>query len=511
MIKYSDNPNLGGKIVKTVTGIPEYKSNCKKIKGEYHILGVDCHFIDNTWYRVNSGMIVFNHSTGQWVLKSKAKDLINGVVGFENLHTPIYGMFTKDPGRNLSVTDAKTGDSYTIMDALVAPDRLTEVISSGKFYINASNATIKEASRIRNLVDNKQKGYNIEDNEVEFANKVNYFNNLNLKINRNVQKYSKLLGDITFGFEMECIRGYLPEHIQYQTGTVVCRDGSLHDEDGTQGPEFTTIPMGGSKGVQAIINLCNALKNRTNIDKNCSMHVHIGNIPTSRLFLVSLYKLGMMVQDELFSLFPYYKNDERQLAGKDKNYCQKLKRLQPSNANLSCKDSYLSYINDGYFRIFNFLSGNRTFPDKSYNRTNRNHPKQHKWERSSRYYWLNLMNTIFSSRNTVEFRLHNGTTNAQKAITWLFICNALIKTASSQAGNILKGKKFTLNDVIAYYLTFKTEAGTDMYVYLKEYISKRKQYFLNDFSRNDVMSLNELSEDKDFYYDINGVSNMFQY
>lgn len=509
MIKYSENPNEGGKIVDTVTGKKEYKANCKKIKGEYHIMGEDCHCIDNTWYRVNSGMIVFNYSRGEWCLKGKAGELIEGIVGSDGKNGFKLGYFETNPCINVEVINASNGEKTKAMSVDILPDTCVEYLSTGEFYYNITSSFCQEAKKIRNTVDNKSKGYNIEDNKDEFADKVKKFGEYKLPVNRYVSKYAKLLGDITFGLELECIRGYLPEYLQYQTGTVVCRDGSLHDADGTQGPEFVTTPKSGAKGVQAGINLCRALTPRTHIDKHCAMHCHIGNIPTSRLFLVGLYKLGIMIQDELFALFPYYKNDERQYAGKDKNYCQKLEPLQNDNARSLDKDVYSSYVNDGYYRIFNFLGGGKAFPSSRMNRKNKVHPKIHKWERASRYYWLNLMNTIFSDRNTVEFRLHNGTTNPQKVITWLFICNAIIKTATLKAGQIITGKTFTLNDVLEYYLTTKTQSGREMYEYLFAYVAKRKEYFANDYKNGDVMSLRELDEDKNFKYNINEVSQMF--
>ena len=507
MIKYSDDPNIGGKVVKTVTGKLEYKANCRKIKDAYHILGEDCHFVNNTWYRVESGMIVKNYTTDKWILKSEAKNLVNGVVGMDKDNF-VLGYFQPNPIENVEVQDSNTGARYMAMNLAVIPNSI-EHISTGLYLVNSGASVALDARKIRNCMDNKNKGYNIEDNADEYSSKVKVFNAYKLPINRDVAKYSKLLGDITFGLELECIRGYLPNNIQYQTGTVVCRDGSLHDADGSQGPEFTTIPLTGAKGVQAVINLCKELTKRTHIDKHCSLHVHIGNVPTSRLFLVSLYKLGTMIQDELFSIFPYYKNDEREYAGKDKNYCQKLQVIQKNSLKHMDKEYYTPYVNDGYYRIFNFLSGGKAFPCKNINRTNKHHPKQHKWERHARYYWLNLMNTIFSTRNTVEFRLHSGTTNAQKSITWLFICNAIVKTAIARSGDILSGKKLTLNDVLSYYLNSKTSAGIEMYEYLFEFVRLRKEYFLNDFKKGDYMSPAEITEDKGFHYTINNVSQIF--
>lgn len=499
-----------GKKIVTRTGEQSYRHLCKKIKNQYYVIGQDCIELLGRWYPKDSKYIVFNHSKKQWVLKNKILNMEQGIVDFEN-GKPVIGYFENNKTQNVSVIDMIAGSTFKCINEHIARKGAIEDVSTGNFYLNASLGIRTTASKIRNAIDNKQKGYNIEDNVEEMADKIKAYNEYPTHINKDVAKFAALLNDVTFGAELECIRGYLPEHIQYQTGVVVCRDGSLHDEDGTQGPEFTTIPLQGAKGVQSLINLCNALQDRTIVDKHCSMHLHLGNLPTSRVFLVALYKLAVMIQDELFAMFPYYKLDERKYAGKDKNYCKKLNKLSVFSLKNEEKESYKSYVNNNYLKLFMFLT-NGVVPSKQFNRKLGIHPKGgEKWNKGARYHWINFLNTIFSKRNTIEFRLHTGTTNAQKVVSWLFICNAIVKTAMCRQADLLAGKHINLFDVLDYYdmSTKGSRAGAAMSRYLKEYVSHRMSYFRKDYERDDYMSNRELVEDKKFSYLFTGISEMF--
>lgn len=507
IIYYDDNPNLNRLVVETHDGRKEYRENCRKIKHAYYIKNKTCFEINGVWYRIDSNLIIFNYSTNQWVL-SKNHNLMQGIVSFQD-GAPVLGHFDQDPLTNVFFQCERTGNILPVLNASVCDGVAQERISDGLYYLKVGK-TNNFFGAIKNIVNHKDKGYNIEDNVDEFAAKIAYFEKFKTNINKDVLKYSKYLEDITFGAELESIAGYLPNHLQYQLGTVICRDGSLHAADGTQGPEYTTIPMTGAKGVQTLIDLCKELSKRNVVDHHCSMHFHIGNIPTSRLFMVTLYKLALMIQDDLFLMFPHYKTDERNLAGKDKNYCAKLEKLGSWPLRNTDKDAYDSYIYDNYLRIFTFLSGNVP-PSKQTNRTVAKHPKADKWNRHARYHWLNLINTIFSKRNTVEFRIHQGTLNPQKVVTWLFICNAIIKTAMYESHKILKGEKITLEDVLNYYGKFyKNVTGMSISTYLVEYYKGRAAEFAELRENGDVLGIKEVNQDKSFFFEHSSFVQIFK-
>ncbi len=435
--------------------------------------------------------------------------MLKGIVDYKN-DGIVLGYFNEDFTNTVKTIDCRSGETYSCINQEVAEKFCKENISTGDYYYNYRSCDLGMFKKITNQVNNKNKGYNIEDNANEMAVKISTYNAYPTKISRSVNRFSHLLHDTSFGIELECIKGYLPNHIQYRNGVVICRDGSLHDEDGSIGPEFTTIPLKGAKGVQSLINLGNELSLRTLIDLHCAFHIHLGNLPTSRMFLVSLYKLAISIQDEMFELFPYYKNDERKYAKKDKNYCKRLKKLSIFSLKPRDKEGFDYYINDNYIRIFTFLS-NGVVPDRNYNRKTKVHPQPgEKWNRPARYYWINFMNAIFSNRNTVEFRLHEGTTNPQKIFSWLFICNAIVKTAICKAGQIISGKRLTLTDVLNYYASsFKTSEAMIMTDYLKAYCKHRKEYFKNDYENNNFLSEEFLKNDTTFNFEFSGISEMF--
>lgn len=504
---YKDNPNLDLQVVTTKSGQREYRCNCRKIKLEYYIKDVECFFVDGMWYRVESGLILYDHSKKVWVL-AKNNNMVKGIVSFQG-GLPQYGTFTPDPTKNILFQDDITGEIYPVIDEEIGKGLIAEQLSTGIYYLT-SRHNREFFSDIKNIVNHKNKGYNIEDNQQEYANKVKVYERYSPKIPTDVIRYAKYLEDITFGAEIETIAGYLPEHIQHQTGTVICRDGSLHANDGTQGPEYVTTPKSGAKGVHSLITLCKELTKRNKVDHHCSLHFHIGNIPTSRLFMVSLYKLACMIQDDLFLMFPYYKIDEPRYANKDKNYCAKLKKLGSFPLRDFSKVTYDDYVYDNYIRIFTFLSNNVS-PSKKWNRKEAIHPKADKWNRTARYHWMNLINTIFSKRNTVEFRIHQGTTNAQKVVTWLFICNAIVKTAMMESGKILRGENVTLRDVLDYYGKFyKTTTSSAISHYLNDYYTARVAEFAQLKENGDYMGVKEVNEDKIFFFEHSSFARMFK-
>lgn len=507
-IYYEDNPNLDQLVVDTHDGKKEYRVNCRKIRHAFYVKDKTCFLINGQWYRIDSGLIIYDHHNKNWIL-SKNHNMINGIVSFTKDGERVMGNFTPSPVDNVVFVDHHNGNQYIMLNAEIAEGVAHENYSDGVFY-RIANLSKAKASQIQNIVNHKNKGYNIEDNVDEMHFKIDTYNKYNPQIPANVSRYAKYLGDISFGVEIETIAGYLPDYIQCRTGTIICRDGSLHAKDGTQGPEYTTIPMTGAKGIQSIITLCKELTKRNTVDHQCSLHFHIGNIPSSRLFMTTLYKLGLMIQDDLFKMFPMYKTDEPRYANKDKNYCAKLKPLSRFPLKDFSKSKYDNYIYDNYLRIFNFLS-NDVAPNKKYNRRIGQHPKAEKWNRTARYHWLNLINLVFSKRNTVEFRIHQGTTNAQKVISWLFICNAIIKTAILESSKILRGEEITIHDVLNYYAKFyKNTTGNAISMYLTDYYNSRVTDFYNLTEAGDYLGVKEVREDKEFFFEHSSFATMFK-
>lgn len=505
MIYYSQDPTLDRKTVTTYDGKTEYRKNCRKIKDQYYVIDKSVFEIDGVWYRINSGLIEYDHETKKYRV-IKESNMIKGIVKFEN-GKPVTGYFTPNPYKNCKVSWSNDeGYLPCISEELLIGNNYGEDFSTSIWH-SLKRVSVKELQTPRNAVDNTQKGYNIEDNAQEFEDKIKLYNQFNTELTKDVRQYGRMLRDTTFGFEIECSKGFLPEHIQNQTGVIICRDGSLNDENGKPGPEFVTIPMSGAKGLQTISNIGKELSKRTSLDLKCSLHIHLGNLPTTRMYLVSLYRLAYKLQNDIFQMFPFYKTNPEGV--KKKNYNQKLPSLDiMSIPSTICKDNFDQYINDSYNALFTWLSeGYR--PDVNINRKRKIHPVGQKWNRHARYYWINFMNTIFSNRNTVEFRLHTPTTNVQKMINWLFICNAIVRYANLNSSKILLNKtKITLNDVLSYYDIFG-ERGKFLSAYLKAYVDERKRMILSDIKNGDKISEWDVKNDKNYVFTFGNTNYLF--
>ena len=417
----------------------------------------------------------------------------------------------KKPVSYTKVTRKIAVNTIAINSDILLQNGFVEDLSTGNFIrkADAKELGFGKLSTIKNVNDPRNQGYNIEDNAAEFEEKCQLYQNYNTPISKKARIFARYLGNITYGSEIETITGYLPDYVQNRYGIVVCRDGSLKASDGSQGSEYTTIPVSGAKGLVSLSETCKEISKRNIIDHHCAFHIHIGNVDTSRTTLVTLYKLILQIQDEIFKMFPYYKIDEQKYAGKEKNYCNKLMRLSIGNCIAETKEEYEGYIDSAYKRIFSFLA-EKTPPNKEFNRRNGKHPKAAKWERHNRYFWVNFMNAFFSKRNTIEFRLHTGTTNSQKAINWLFICNAIVKTAMSHSREILTGSKvFTLYDVLSYYPErFPTANALFLREYLNAYVEQRKERFLSDFNKLDYFSKWDIDEDKKYEFTFDSVKDL---
>jgi len=206
-------------------------------------------------------------------------------------------------------------------------------------------------------------------------------------------------------------------------------------------------------------------------------------------------------------MFPYYKANPEGV--KKKNYNQKLPVLGMYPIRNANKEEFESYINEGYKTLFSWLSEGYS-PCAECNRKQKMHPVAQKWNRTKRYYWLNMMNTLFSGRNTAEFRIHTPTTNPQKIVNWLFICNAIVRYANTHTNKILLSNlPITLNEIIDYYGRNFGEKGKFLSEYLKEYVKQRKEGFLKDYVNGDHVSMHELENDKKYTFTYNNTTHLF--
>lgn len=298
--------------------------------------------------------------------------------------------------------------------------------------------------------------------------------------------------------------GGVPNWLQNRLGIVACRDGSTGNNH-YEGAEWVTVPMSGAKGLQTLVTLGRELSKRCAIDISCSLHFHIGNIPTERVYLVSLYMLVYQIQEDMLKMFPYYKTDHRDI--KRKNYCQKLEKMSIYSLKDYSKEGYEAYIEHIYLKLFQWLSDGHA-ADSEVNRRRERHPIDAKWNRPSRYFIVNLQHMLFSPRRTCEHRLHSGSQNPQKICFWLFMCNAINKYAQENMKSIISGEKITFIDVLNYYSDkWKGDANAKFLSdLLCDYYTKRCKDFAKDKEKGDKVSEWDLKQDSSYKFTYQGVS-----
>jgi len=498
VILYKNDQSLPLKVITTVKGKKEYRRNCTFIQEKYYLKEEDAFLVNNKWYRKDSGKIEFDHEVKAWVLKSEVK-LFNGIIDITSSGSPVMGHFSANPYKNVDCWyDGNTVKAQN--SDFLKKHGYFEDIGFCKWYprTKVTDQQYQKMISIRNEVDHHRKGYNIEDNKVEYEQKKLAYKEFPTEITKEVRRYARFLGDITYGFEIEADQGNLDEPTQNKCGTVICRDGSIH------GPEICLVPMSGAKGVQTLVNLAQELQKRVTIDMSCSVHIHVGNVPVDRKSLVVYYVLFYKIQDELFKMFPYYKTDCRGL--KKKNYCHKLKKMSIHPLVDCSKEGYESYIDEVYVKLFTFLSCG-TPPSEDTNRGHLQHPIRDKWSRDSRYFGLNLINTIFHPSKTVEFRLFTPSLSAYKYTMWLYFVNSFIKYAEHNAEAILTAKKkISILDVFSYYQSAfpGNEDAIFLTRYLCEFYESQCKRFAADKAKEDYISEHDIRLDSKFEFKVDG-------
>ena len=216
----------------------------------------------------------------------------------------------------------------------------------------------------------------------------------------------------TMGIEIETDRGQIPNHIHETLNCKSVYDGSI------RGGEYVTGVLQGNGGIEQLEHVTNQLNlYRHKVRRNCGLHVHIGGADFNRRFSYYMIKLGVQIQDEVFSIM----SPSRQ----NNSYCR---RLKPEWGTKSYSD-----IN----KLVAEQAWGRTQLDRLHNKKAR----QNRYN-NNRYWWINLVrcnSTIEEGGSTCEFRLHGGTTSFRKIYHWSMICMAMVKFCENNQARIEHG------------------------------------------------------------------------
>lgn len=306
----------------------------------------------------------------------------------------------------------------------------------------------------------------------------------------------------TFGVEIETSSGRLNEE-DVEGLNLKCEfDGSLREtpdqrREDVLGGEYITGVLVGDAGMTQLQKICNKIAEKCTINEKCGVHVHVGGIHLNKENIVYLYKLGEMLQDEVFQMLP---------ASRRKNaYCRKIDSLSLDMTSLNNVKTTLGHkilIDEYYNKIFKLVSHGKE-ADKHYNKRS-NHPMGSKCgydKATQRYCWLNFVTAMFNTKNnanamTLEFRSHSATVNYKKIKNWVKICMAFVAFAENHKASIKRGYWLDANKN-EYSITLATILKA---VYPKtnkvlvNYVEERKSKFLLD--KGDIEK-QEYATDKD--------------
>lgn len=274
----------------------------------------------------------------------------------------------------------------------------------------------------------------------------------------------------SFGVEMETKTGNVAVNTLLKNDFVPLKDGSI------TGDEFTSLPLIGADGLVKLEKFSKALGKVATVDEFCSLHIHLGNTKLTNKEVVSLYKTVFQVQQELFDFVPNYKRSAQYFAKKQdyKDHCKPLKSLGLYN---------MDSEEEMYDAIYMFVTGN----------DNEDLLNNQKWNQYPRYHHLNLLN-LFGKSKTIEFRLHEPTTNYQKIISWLFIVSGITQYSKKYREDIIDDKiKIKLKDVITDIYP------ADIASYLNDYIKARTLQFKDSYIDNNIEDYAYLKQDSEVF------------
>ena len=414
-MKYSCSPM---EYVETYDGTPALRKNCRFIKGAYYIKHTQCFYIEDRWYRINSDYVVYDNEKKDWVLKSSGKMKV-GIIKILDTNQAEFGYFTENVSKNVFLLYSGILEVVLSLDVIKDNPEITEGMNGHYYFIHSSSVPKDFVMKLKPRKDGFYSfpfNYGSDPLINEFASVfVHEFEGA--KPLSNAHKY---LSGYMYGVEFETERGAIPERHLKRNGLIACRDGSI------SGFEYVTIPLGGEVGIPAIKVCADLIKKYCACSTNESMHIHISGYPRTIKAISALFRLGQLLEREIYSMFPYYYADTSKF--KKKSYCGPLPKIGLE------RSTYKDIFSDIFFYLSNGGVFSKTLPTGP-------HPMdrsgQHKWEISVRYVWLNMIPLIWGGRGTVEFRCHTPTVQSQKVINWLFICVAILKYARKHSTELV--------------------------------------------------------------------------
>ncbi len=490
-------------IVTTFAGKTANKTECRKMDGIYYIKGDpliensgECYKIGDTFYKSHTGYIIYDHAVKSYVLKkdfNKSFNTTKGLIGFNENNTPLFGAFTIKNKYKSPFILIDGGKYICINEDIVKNNpKYAEDLASGVYMDRRSVSAYRFAlidncdQRTKNSLPYDSRG--IMDNVMAIHNKF-----YEPEYCKDIEKLDeKFIKGLTFGLEFETTKGMIPKIKSDYLGLLPLRDGSIN------GLEYVTIPLKGKEGLQTVLDSLTELNKRTKYDNNCSLHLHIGGVPRTEEFFLAVYKILFLIQDDMFSLFPFHKKENYGI--KRKHYTKPFPLKETMllfDKDIKTKED----VKNNFNILYKFLSMNQDYFDAGANLDNIIHhpsdPGGHsKWNITSRYHFVNLIPLLFGNKETIEFRLHTPTYNKAKVMNYLLICFAVIKYAMKHQDKILTKFENYVNISLTSIVYDIYSSNNQLTEELSMYIERRKGYFYNKTRNGDFVA----NEDDFKYY-----------
>lgn len=303
----------------------------------------------------------------------------------------------------------------------------------------------------------------------------------------------------TFGVEIETRAGRLPRRVYTQKDlNLECvKDGSLREPNGDLfGGEYVTGVLIGDNGLRNLQRSVKAIHDRCLIDSRCGIHVHVGGYNATEQFNVLAWILAWKTQAEILSTLPKSRR-KNAYAGHFEEPCMDNKGKTPYIKMIE-KHGMQYGVDLCYEDMFYKLSNGKLLGDKNRKLSSslnkyRNHPGGRYTDRYTRnialedlyrYNWLNLIPSVFNTREvsrkrgrnlvndgipyTLEFRCHGASMNYVKIRNWVLFCMCFTSYIENYPESILNDDEITIEMIIRRTLRHRKKSADKLVAYFQE-------------------------------------------
>lgn len=353
--------------------------------------------------------MVLDEKTQKWIDLKELKGYIKGIVHVSEKYIEL-GWFKESPDNIQVMLGSDCLDRCIVTG--ISREALPELMWSNNigYYVVPFKMDQSVINRHRLLKGWGSFPYSFAKN-YEAAESFKLFNGKQKVLDPANHVLSKYM-NYTFGLEFETSMGYIPQEKCFRDGLIPLRDGSI------TGIEYSTVVLQGNRGLSLLHQQLDTLKEYTEFNKECALHIHMGGYPVTPAHILSLYSVWYIIEDILIEhgYIPPLSFNTKEYKANGKDYCKKLP---------VCFNEFTE--------LYKFMT-ERKFMGSLVQPHHRDIKKQAKWNIPSRYYGLNLINMLcYKGPKTVEFRFLRPTFNFRKIMLWLYILNAVLKYSETLA------------------------------------------------------------------------------